>query len=226
MLLPLVRPARAAPAARSSRCPIRCGSARVVHAALHRLYREAPGADSIPRPGDVRRWSERFAELLEEEVEPPARGRQSRPQGRAGAGARPRSRPSSSPNRNRRPRCDRGGTCSRSGSDSARARTARISGADEPDPLRLGEIALRGRIDRIDVSPDGRTALLPRLQDLAQGRRGEAGSRRRQAADPALHAGDEAAARARPGRRPLPAAGSDRRSVTAAPGEWSATTTI
>ena len=38
---------------------------RVVHAALDRLYREPPGEDAIPRPGDVGRWRERFAELLD-----------------------------------------------------------------------------------------------------------------------------------------------------------------
>ncbi len=43
--------------------PLWLGS--VVHDALERLYREPPGEDSIPRPGDVGRWRERFAELLE-----------------------------------------------------------------------------------------------------------------------------------------------------------------
>jgi ATP-dependent helicase/nuclease subunit B len=40
----------------------------VVHAALERLYSEAPGADAIPRPGDVGRWKERLGELLDDEA--------------------------------------------------------------------------------------------------------------------------------------------------------------
>ena len=41
----------------------------VVHDALDRLYREAPGADSIPRPGDLDAWQRRFGELLDEVVD-------------------------------------------------------------------------------------------------------------------------------------------------------------
>ncbi len=38
----------------------------VVHDALEKLYRDPPGDDSIPRPGDVGRWRRRFGELLDE----------------------------------------------------------------------------------------------------------------------------------------------------------------
>ena len=43
--------------------------------------------------------------------------------------------------------------------------------ADDPGELVLGEIALRGRIDRIDVEPGGNAGRAARLQDLEGGAR-------------------------------------------------------
>jgi ATP-dependent helicase/DNAse subunit B len=38
----------------------------LMHAALEKLYREAPGADSIPRPADLDAWIERGREIVDE----------------------------------------------------------------------------------------------------------------------------------------------------------------
>ena len=65
-------------------------------------------------------------------------------------------------------------------------------------PLRLGDVALRGRIDRIDVDETGRAV----VRDYKTGKNVTLGGqvhRGRQAADPALHAGRRA--HPGPGRR-------------------------
>ena len=69
--------------------PLWLGS--LVHDALERLYREPPGEDAIPRPGDVGRWRERFAELLDEVAAAPRPGEPRAPRGaraREGPGRR------------------------------------------------------------------------------------------------------------------------------------------
>jgi ATP-dependent helicase/DNAse subunit B len=142
--------------------PLWLGS--VVHGALHRLYLDPPGDDSIPRPDDVHRWSARFGELLDEEVE-----KASSPAGnpaRRIALARVLQQveaflvTESQSETDMRPRLDLlevgFGFGEGEPSDERHERGA----GDTPEPLDLGEIALRGRIDRIDVSPDGRSALL------------------------------------------------------------------
>jgi len=130
----------------------------VVHRALELLYREAPGEDSIPRPGDVGHWRRRFGELLEEEAERRARA---------------------SLNHARRAALDRARVQVEAFLDAEaeletefRPRTAllelgfgaldQVDEDNEPahEPLRLGEVTLRGRIDRIDVAADGRSAIV------------------------------------------------------------------
>jgi RecB family exonuclease len=123
----------------------------VVHAALHRLYAEAPGEDSIPRPGDVGRWKRRFGELLAEEMERP--GRAAITPARKLAAERAREQVEAFLDAEAQRETD------------LRPRPELLEasfGIDEegPGPLELGELALRGRIDRIDVAPDGRRALL------------------------------------------------------------------
>jgi RecB family exonuclease len=119
----------------------------VVHDALERLYREAPGADSIPRPGDVGRWKRRFAELLAAEA------------GAAGAGrdaalARARAQVESfleseaEADTELRPRAD------------LLEWEFGFEGEDDPGPLRRGGLVLRGRVDRVDVAPDSRAAVV------------------------------------------------------------------
>lgn len=130
--------------------PLWVGS--VVHEALHRLYSEAPGADSIPRPGDVGRWQARLGELLSEAAEgeggpitPDRRVALARLQIQLDAFLETEARSTT----RLRPRPDL---------------LERPFGFPE-DPadageLNLGELALRGRIDRIDVEPGGTRALL------------------------------------------------------------------
>jgi ATP-dependent helicase/nuclease subunit B len=127
--------------------PLWVGS--VIHDALERLYREAPGADSIPRPGDVGRWKRRFGELLAEEGG--ARG--ARPE-RDAALARARAQveafldSEAEADTDLRPRPD------------LLEWEFGFEGDDDPGPLRRGGLVLRGRVDRIDVAPDGRAAVV------------------------------------------------------------------
>jgi ATP-dependent helicase/DNAse subunit B len=121
----------------------------LVHTALEQLYTEAPGDDSIPRPGDVAAWRERFAELLEAVAVDRARAPL---------------------NQSRRAALDRARiqveafleaeSCQESEfrPDPALLELSFGPFDDEEgghEPLRLGEIALRGRIDRIDVAGGG-----------------------------------------------------------------------
>jgi ATP-dependent helicase/nuclease subunit B len=136
--------------------PLWLGS--VVHDALERLYREPPGSDSIPRPGDVGRWRDRFGELLTEVAV-----------GRTGAEL----------NRARRAKLNR----ARVQIDAFLEQEAELETDFRPDrallelafgpfedehgvttethqALRFGDFALRGRIDRVDLAPDGHGAVV------------------------------------------------------------------
>ena len=138
--------------------PLWLGS--IVHDSLERLYREPPGAEAIPRPGDLDQWRARFGELLEETAT-----------ARAAAPLNPA----------RRAALDRARIQAE-----AFLRTESESESDfRPDPALLevsfgpfenedgevveahgalklgnGEVALRGRIDRIDLGSDGKTAIV------------------------------------------------------------------
>ncbi len=138
----------------------------VVHSALEQLYRDPPGEDSIPRSGDLGRWKRRFAELLEAEAEARARAR---------------------PNRSRRAALDRAriqveAFLSGEAESESEFRPdpellelgfgplddVEADGAPTRDALELGEIALRGRIDRIDLARDRRAAI---VRDYKTGKR-------------------------------------------------------
>jgi RecB family exonuclease len=120
--------------------PLWLGS--LVHDALERLYAEAPGADSIPRPGDVAAWKRRFAELLDELAgnggeRPPDRAAllaRARAQGEAFLEAEAASETELRPH--------------------LLEWEFGFGGEGDPPPLRIGKLALRGRIDRIDLAPD------------------------------------------------------------------------
>ena len=128
----------------------------VVHDALERLYREAPGSDSIPRPADVAAWRRRLGELLAEKA---ADGEGRPPTGdRALALARARAQAErfldeeAASETELRPDpelLERG-----FGFEGEEATPG------DPGALDLGGIGLRGRIDRIDVAPDGRGAVI------------------------------------------------------------------
>jgi ATP-dependent helicase/DNAse subunit B len=129
----------------------------VVHTALERLYRERPGADAIPRPGDLGRWTARFDELLDEAVADARLGPE-----RVAVIARMREQ------------------VGRFLAEEADSETAlrpredlleRAFGIEDAegaaDGLDLGEFTLRGIIDRIDVAPDGSGAV---VRDYKTGR--------------------------------------------------------
>jgi hypothetical protein len=126
--------------------PLWLGS--VIHDALAGLYEEAPGEDAIPRPGDVARWKRRFSELLDEGVGDAPLGTE-----RVAVLARARDQverfleDEAASETELRPRPDllELGFGMEDGEESSEA----LPG------LELGEITLRGRIDRIDLAPDG-----------------------------------------------------------------------
>jgi hypothetical protein len=138
----------------------------LVHAGLERLYREAPGDDSIPRPNDVGRWRRRFGEILDEVAA--ERGGAPLNQARRAALARVRvqveafldSEAETESEFRPDPRLLELGFGPLEDIDG--------EGAESQQPLRLGEITLRGRIDRIDLAPDGHSAV---VRDYKTGKR-------------------------------------------------------
>jgi ATP-dependent helicase/DNAse subunit B len=128
----------------------------VVHEVLERLYRERPGADAIPRQGDLGRWRERFEELLDEAVAEARLGPE-----RVAVIARMREQvgrflaEEAESETALRPRED------------LIERSFGMDGEEDPGGLDLGEFTLRGKIDRIDVAPDGTGAV---VRDYKTGR--------------------------------------------------------
>jgi len=128
--------------------PLTTGS--IVHEVLEQLYREPPGDDRIPRPADLERWRDRAHELLAEAAE------------RHGLNAE---RPLASVAREKmRAQIDR--LLERESSSETELRPAFIEAsfgtgeeADRP-ALQLGDLLVHGMIDRVDVTPDGRLALV------------------------------------------------------------------
>ena len=156
LLVQVVRRPRALAAApRSDRRPALARRRRPRRARAS-LSRDPPGEDALPRPDDVGRWRARFGELLDEFA-------------RASAGSPDRgARRSSAPRR-------------RSAPSSSRRRTPRLSSGPARELLELGfgeldhetrgrarhtgrarsrRVELRGRIDRIDLAADGRSAIV------------------------------------------------------------------
>ena len=120
----------------------------VVHEALELLYSEAPGADAIPRPGDVYRWKARLGELLDEVGGEGATGTERR-------AALARARIQVEAFLDEEARLD---TPFRPRADLLEWRFGMEEG--DPGPLELGGLALHGIVDRIDVDADGRTAIV------------------------------------------------------------------
>jgi ATP-dependent helicase/DNAse subunit B len=124
----------------------------MVHAALDRLYADPPGEDSIPRPADVAAWKARFNELLDEVV---AESESVETPGRRLALARLRIQVEAFLDTEAE-----GSTVLRPRADLLERGFGFEEEEDDPGELVLGEIALRGRIDRIDVEPGGTRAVL------------------------------------------------------------------
>jgi len=118
----------------------------IVHDVLERLYRDPPGDDGIPRPGDLDRWRERAAALLAAECE------------RHGlVPGRPQTRILAA---RMRAQIDR--LLDREARSETELRPALLEasfseGEDSlQPPLDLGEVHIHGQIDRVDVTPDWR----------------------------------------------------------------------
>jgi ATP-dependent helicase/DNAse subunit B len=124
----------------------------VVHEALDRLYAAPPGDDSIPRPADIAAWKSRFNELLGEVV---AERESADTPGRRLALARLRIQVDAFLDTEAE-----GTTVLRPRADLLERGFGFDEEEDDPGELALGEIALRGRIDRIDVEPGGTRAVL------------------------------------------------------------------
>ena len=128
---------------------LRLGS--VAHDVLERLYREPPGADSIPRPVDLDRWREQLDRLLETvSIE---------------LGMRPDSPPDSIALARLRAQISSFLEEEAELETEMRPRPELLEAGfgfadDGPEALDLGGARLRGRIDRIDLSPDGSAALV------------------------------------------------------------------
>jgi ATP-dependent helicase/DNAse subunit B len=122
----------------------------IVHDVLERLYRDPPGRDRIPRPGDLERWRERAHQLLAEAAAE-----------RGLAADRPLT---GVPLERMRAQIDR--LLERESRSETELRPKLIEasfgeGDDaERPPLGLGDLSLHGMIDRVDVTPDGRFGLV------------------------------------------------------------------
>jgi ATP-dependent helicase/nuclease subunit B len=137
-----LRPVRLEPTAD----PLWLGS--LVHKALERLYRDPRGDDTIPRPGDVGRWKSRLNELVDELSAETARGTERR-------AAISRVRVQLEAFLEDEAACE----------TDLRPRPDMLEWSfglddDELDPLTTGELRLHGVVDRVDVAPDGVSAVV------------------------------------------------------------------
>jgi len=122
----------------------------LVHSALHRLYLEPPGEDTIPRPGDVGRWKERFSELVDDMLADAEPGPD-----RTLALARVRLQVEAFLDEEAARE-----TTLRPRPDLLERSFGFPESEGDPGALPLGEFSLRGFVDRIDVAPDGRRAIV------------------------------------------------------------------
>jgi ATP-dependent helicase/DNAse subunit B len=125
----------------------------IVHDALHRLYREPPGEDAIPREQDADRWKRRFGELVATILDE-REGEAMTPERRL-ALARAVIQVEAFLDEEAA-----SGTPLRPSPDLLERGFGFEDENDDAGELDLGEFALRGRIDRIDVEPGGKRALL------------------------------------------------------------------
>jgi ATP-dependent helicase/DNAse subunit B len=120
----------------------------IVHKTLETLYREHPGDDTIPRPGDVSRWRKRMAEILAEQSDETARGAERRTAiARVEAQLEAFLEEEAASETELRPAAEL-------------FEWSFGFGEDHPDPLGLGELRVHGYVDRVDVARDGRGAIV------------------------------------------------------------------
>jgi ATP-dependent helicase/DNAse subunit B len=129
--------------------PLRLGT--VAHRSLKALYADPPGEDSIPRPGDLGRWKARLGEVLSTVADE--------------QGMRIAEPPDSVALARLRAQIERFLEEEAEVDTEMRPRADLLEAGfgfseDGPEALALGEVSLRGQIDRIDVAPDGHAALV------------------------------------------------------------------
>jgi RecB family exonuclease len=123
----------------------------IIHAVLESLYRDPPGRDGMPRPGDLEAWIARAGELLDEEVE-----RRGAPRDALGRVSHRRMLVLLERFLHREAESE---TPLRPDRDLIEASFGR-SDDDARPALELAGMRLHGKIDRIDTSPDGRRGLV------------------------------------------------------------------
>jgi hypothetical protein len=123
----------------------------IVHQVLERLYREPPGGEALPRPGDLDAWRERARELLDEI---------STRRGLGGdAVARVGRRRMLVLIERFLAREAESETPLRPDSELIEASFGEADGDDRP-PLEMAGFALHGKIDRVDVAPGRREGMV------------------------------------------------------------------
>ena len=126
----------------------------LVHKALEKLYSEPPGSDSIPRKADLGRWQARFRELLDELVAEGSDGQLNAERSILIARVKIQVERFLEDESKRdiafRPKPDL----------LERSFGFPEEHDDDPGALDFGDFKLRGFIDRIDVAPDGRSAIV------------------------------------------------------------------
>ncbi len=120
----------------------------IVHKTLETLYREHPGADTIPRPGDLSRWRKRMREILAELSADSARGAERRTAiARVQAQLEAFLEEEAASETELRPVPEL-------------FEWSFGFGEAHPDPLGLGDLRVHGFVDRVDVGRDGRAAIV------------------------------------------------------------------
>jgi ATP-dependent helicase/DNAse subunit B len=126
----------------------------VVHSALEKLYAEPPGADGIPRRGDLEHWQAQFRALVDEAASEGTDGEMSAERQIAIARVKiqvekflEEEAESETPFRPEPALLERSFGFPE-------------QNEDDPGALDFGEFKLRGFIDRIDLAPDGRSAIV------------------------------------------------------------------
>lgn len=131
--------------------PLWLGS--IVHDCLHDLYAKPPGDDSIPRPGDLDRWISRFNEILDSSLGEADSGYKGAERRLSIARTRIQVEKYLAEEADRK-------TELRPRPDLLERSFGFPDKEGDPGALDLGEFTLRGAIDRIDVAPDGRRAVV------------------------------------------------------------------
>ncbi len=125
----------------------------LVHASLHALYSEPPGQDTIPRPGDVARWQERFNEILDGLLGAEDSGLYGHDRHLAIARTRDQVEKYLAEEAERE-------STMRPRPDLLERSFGFPDSENDPGALQLGNFSLRGYIDRIDVEPGGTRAIV------------------------------------------------------------------